>query len=472
MSVSFIEPDLAKLREEHSHNAPHNTLPDVFHNDDEGKDPLSPIAAPVPTTASSPSLSVNYTTLSNTNSNSMLFRRMSSVSSGSDYKSECDTPRPKLNSRNLSTTSTLSSLSLSPRTSGLDNTPFRKRISFDTISTAPAAAPTTSAFKFSRPSFSSSSSSSGLLGRSKDAEEYNSFSVSCKHENHKTSYWSRSFLCSMSSVNNSRRALKWLVQNVMENGDELICLKVEHDENNEAAHYQHEAEDIMNTVVKTVDPNLEISITVEVAVGSIKNVVKKTMLLYQPALVVVGTNAKTYSNVMRYMTRKTLSNYLLNHSPVPVIVVLPHLAEKAQAEPVPSSNSVISKESISTASEDDPPQFNYLMNLINRPSLENEVDFESKPASTYKSLLTETDSLSPVDTASNQLQQVVSPDIEVVDYDDISTSKSHGSSTLSPRVSASARDHKKSSWSTKFLPKSFRKFTVDRSARSLDTGPG
>lgn len=114
----------------------------------------------------------------------------------------------------------------------------------------------------------------------------------------------------MSSVTNSRVALKWLVENVMENGDELICLKVDHDDTHEAGYYQYEAQGILANIVATVDPQLEIKIIVEVALGSIKTVVKKTMLLYQPALVVVGTTAKTYSNVMRYMTRKTLSKYV------------------------------------------------------------------------------------------------------------------------------------------------------------------
>lgn len=343
MSVSFAEPDLAKLREQHSLNSESTSAPfaesaisdseddkDDKDDEDDKDDTLRPSSSQAShkldvenarallSPANSAKHSVNYTTQSNTNSNSMSFRRLSSVSSGSDIyeaTSDGDTNRPKFGGRKLSANSTVSSQSdgvisplnnraLSGTTKSLTDSPFQKRISFDTISqTTPVSQPS---FKFSRPSFSSASPRVTNL-----EDSFSSFSVSSKHVLHKTSYWSRSFLCSMSSVNNSRRALQWLVENVMENGDELICLKVDHDISNEPAHYQHQAEDLLAEVVSIVDSNLQIKIVVEVALGSIKTVVRKTMLLYQPALVVVGTTAKTYSNVMRYMTRKTLSKYVI-----------------------------------------------------------------------------------------------------------------------------------------------------------------
>lgn len=311
MSVSFIEPDVAKLRLELGLNSP-NAVDPLASDDTTPVETLSLKEGADPDQQQH--LSVNYATLANTNSNSLLFRRMSAASSVEEPLSDVESVRPKLEgSRKQSVASTLSTWSaISARSTGLQSlteSPFKRRISFDTISRViPTAQPqTSSTFKFSRPSFSSSGAS-GLLGRTSLSDDsYCSFAVSCKHEDHKTTYWSRSFLCSMSSANKSRRALQWVLENVLENGDELVCLKVDHDQNKEPAQYQQEAEDILASIVSTIDPLLEIKIVVEVAIGSIKTVVKKTMLLYQPALVVVGTTAKAYSNVMRYMTRKTLS---------------------------------------------------------------------------------------------------------------------------------------------------------------------
>lgn len=306
MSVSFIEPDVAKLRLELGLNSPNAV--DPLASDDTNVERLSLKEGAAANEQQH--LSVNYATLSNTNSNSLLYRRMSTASSVEDPLSDVESVRPKLEgNRKHSVASTVSTWSaISARSTGLQSlteSPFKKRISFDTISRViPTVQPQSSTFKFSRPSFSAS----GTSGRASLSDDsYCSFAVSCKHEDHKTTYWSRSFLCSMSSANKSRRALQWVLENVLENGDELVCLKVDHDQNKDPAQYQQEAEDILASIVSTIDPLLEIKIVVEVAIGSIKTVVKKTMLLYQPALVVVGTTAKSYSNVMRYMTRKTLS---------------------------------------------------------------------------------------------------------------------------------------------------------------------
>lgn len=385
MSVSFVEPNLKKLRND-------TNEPNVI-----------------------------YTTLSNTNSNSMLFRKGSdSDTDGESYYSA----RPRLTSRKHSTTSTVSSLSI--------DSPFQKRISFDTI---PQHNQPTSSF------FSRSSNTKNVDGL------HASFSVSSKHQNHCTTYWSRSFLCSMSSLNNSRRALEWLVKNVMENGDELICLKVVHSDAYESR-YQKEAEDIMKTVLKTVDPALQIKIIVEVAVGSLKQVVRKTMLLYQPSLVVVGTTAKTYSNVMRYMTKKTLSNYLLNHSPVPVIVILPDLIKPRSESTSTFSDPISTASSINETTPSEP--FNYLMNLVNRPTLEHE-DIEFRPTFNYTSLLSEP-------TVQDEVQR---DGIEVVDAE-LQPFKSRTSiGSMTRPVMAQPTKEKK--WSVKFLTKGLRRFSEGRS---------
>lgn len=486
MSVSFREPNLARLRQQHPHQLHSSLESAISDSEDEQPTPIPKLAVTPPEPVHPPVFSVNHATLSNTNSNSLLYRRLSSVSSGSDVASS---------KRKLSTTSTASDSSTkSPSQVGATGSPFQKRISFDTISQTPSAPQPASSFKFARPSFSSASSMKPVV------DSGACFSVSSKHVEHSTTYWSRSFLCSMSSVHNSKPALLWLVQNVMENGDELVCLKVVHDSSFEPVHYQHEAEDLLSEVVKALDTSLKIKVVVEVALGSIKTVVRKTMLLYQPALVVVGTTAKTYSNVMRYMTRKTLSNYLLNHSPVPVIVILPELLEKSPVVP----DSLKGRKS-SSASEDMEPAlsttssptqhplhtFNYLTNLINRPSNESDaVEVDTGPAFNYKSLF-QKDSASntsnaecdPLDSPAAKYPSITisteSSTKPLVIDDEVkenekqpqaytgnaaTTTKSNNFLHTSISAGSAASKEKRPSWSSRFIPKGLRRLSASASS--------
>ncbi|VVT48980.1 uncharacterized protein SAPINGB_P002045 [Magnusiomyces paraingens] len=224
----------------------------------------------------------------------------------------------------------------------LEDTPFFRRVAFDTINVEYYNPPQSYNW-FSRPSFSTalmaaaaahgSTSNSANGDAPADEQQLQSFSLSSKHEDFQETYGSRTFLCALSSVSASRKALQWLVDHLMEDGDELLCLKVEKESNpkDPETFYRTHAEELLTSIVHTVvDSSVKkINVIVELSVGSVKHIVRQAMLLYQPAIVVVGTSIKQYHNVMRYVSKKnTLSNFLINHSPVPVIVLVQEMLDK------------------------------------------------------------------------------------------------------------------------------------------------
>lgn len=522
-TVKFQEPDLNRLR-------PAPALPPDTHSDsaiasedesedenDNGSDEQQPRSSPVKMAAAKDSAkglltagntkkySINHTTLSNTHSNSMLFRRNSSVGSAD---SATGSEVPSSNRRKSSVTNSIPSSENEGESSS--DSPFRKRISFDTISQPPSAnqgGTSIGGFKFSRPSFSSAAAPPVV-------DETACFSVTSKHVQYRTSYWSRSFLCSMSSLKHSLPALRWLVQNVMENGDELICLRIAQRSNSQPASvYQKEAEKLLADVVAALATSLEIKVVVEVWVGAIKEVVRQAMSLYQPALVVVGTGAGMYGGSMkRYVKKRTLGSYLLAHSVVPVIVIVGDregttsvIREGGGKKVKRRSSSEVSDlelpaktpaEREETAVNRNGDGFNYLSTLINRPILEGQV-IDNEPSLTsfnYKSLF---QSGAPKNNnSSSNLDPLTSPsavapstpptitlneptisfagntkDFEVEPYtggSHLGASKSSGSMYSNPlrtslsagsSRSAGARD-KRPSWSARFLPKSLRRFSA------------
>lgn len=464
-----------------------------------GKDSAKGLLTP----ASVRKYSVNDTTLSNTNSNSLLYRR-----SSDDAGVAHSTPRRK--SSATSSTSTAAS-------------PFQKRISFDTISQPSSSAPVASSPLGFR--FSLSAASTPYVG----LDETACYSVTSKHTNHHTSYWSRSFLCSMSSLRHSLPALRWLVQNVMENGDELICLRIAQQREQSPKAYQDEAETMLRDVVAALATTLEIKVVVELWVGSIKKVVRQTMELYQPALVVVGTSTGMYGGSMkRYVKKRTLGSYLLAHSVVPVIVIVGDKEGQANVMNGPSGKNKVKRRTSSEVSDLDLPQlqpqqeqppgeFNYLASLINRPTVEDQqVDNDPVgPSFNYKSLFqtgsakkpngstSNLDPLAPPSPSSATPPPPVTPttvpsitlheptisfaDTPVPPSRDFGVEPYHGgaslgtaksASSIRPTTSASSsnanslhtslsadasrsgKNEKRPSWSARLIPKSLRRFSA------------
>lgn len=157
------------------------------------------------------------------------------------------------------------------------------------------------------------------------------YSLAAKHPDVKLSYHARTILFSYTGKAQADNALKWLMDELIEDNDELVCLKIidKHSAKN-VAKYHKQAADILRAVVAEADKaGKKLTIDVELGQGSVSKVVKHCTYLYQPALAVVARTNYIDPRVSE-MPKDTATNYLLRNSVVPVIVVRPPMIEKWQ----------------------------------------------------------------------------------------------------------------------------------------------
>lgn len=105
----------------------------------------------------------------------------------------------------------------------------------------------------------------------------------------------------------------------MEDGDEVVALwAVEVDE-------REKAEKALNSLVEqsVVQAGKKVSIVLEYAIGKFQQVLEPTIEIYEPSILVVGTKGRKKVG-FQGLIPGSISQYCLQHSPIPVIVVKPH----------------------------------------------------------------------------------------------------------------------------------------------------
>lgn len=172
-------------------------------------------------------------------------------------------------------------------------------------------------------------------------------------------------------------ALQWMLEELVDDGDEIICLrvvdkdaKVVNDRNMERKMYQKEANELMQRIQSRNDDNRAISIALEFAVGKVHatfqkmvssrsqktrsksaNIGDNQMQIYEPCMLIVGTRGRSLGGLQGLMTnRNSFSKWCLQYSPIPVVVVRPtekRLKKKAKrdADPARQDYARILKES-------------------------------------------------------------------------------------------------------------------------------
>ncbi|KAL9105942.1 MAG: hypothetical protein Q9227_008966 [Pyrenula ochraceoflavens] len=162
----------------------------------------------------------------------------------------------------------------------------------------------------------------------KDATDL-SFSLQHKHKHYQHTRRSRTFLCGTDQKDYSDFALEWLIDELVDDGDEIVCLKVVEknsditsDVNLEQKQYREEAQALMDSVIKKNGDEKAISLIMELAVGKVEKTIQRMIQIYEPAVLVVGTRGRSLGG-MQGLLPGSVSKYCLQQSPIPVIVVRP-----------------------------------------------------------------------------------------------------------------------------------------------------
>ncbi|KKK12964.1 hypothetical protein P175DRAFT_0503305 [Aspergillus ochraceoroseus IBT 24754] len=162
-----------------------------------------------------------------------------------------------------------------------------------------------------------------------DAADF-SLTLNYKHKGYQSTRRSRTFLCGTDQNDYSDFALEWLIDELVDDGDEIVCLRVVEKDSSiasdaavEAGKYRQEAERLFEQVIQKNSQNEKaISLVLELAVGKVQEIIQRMIKIYEPAVLIVGTRGRNLGGVQGLLPG-SVSKYCLQHSPIPVIVVRP-----------------------------------------------------------------------------------------------------------------------------------------------------
>lgn len=105
-----------------------------------------------------------------------------------------------------------------------------------------------------------------------------SFTLNVKHTGYQFKRRSRTFMVGIDENDYSNIALQWMLEELVDDGDEIVCLrvvdkgsKIISNSNLEMKRYQEEAKETMSRIQKKNDVNRAISIVLEFAVGKLSS---------------------------------------------------------------------------------------------------------------------------------------------------------------------------------------------------------
>lgn len=115
-----------------------------------------------------------------------------------------------------------------------------------------------------------------------DAPDF-SLTLNYKHKGYQSTRRSRTFLCGTDQNDYSDFALEWLIDELVDDGDEIVCLRavekdstIASDAGIEAGKYRKEAEKLFEQVIQKNSQNEKaISLVLELAVGKIQEIIQR-----------------------------------------------------------------------------------------------------------------------------------------------------------------------------------------------------
>ena len=163
----------------------------------------------------------------------------------------------------------------------------------------------------------------------KEATDF-SLTLNRKHRDYEYTKRSRTFLCGTDTNDYSDTALEWLIDEIVDDGDEVVCLRVVEKDSKDALRwagggkgYQAEAERFLDGIEKKNTEDRAISLILEFSVGKVQEAIQQMIRVYEPAMLVVGTRGRSLTGYQGLLSSGSVSKYCLQYSPVPVIVVRP-----------------------------------------------------------------------------------------------------------------------------------------------------
>lgn len=146
-----------------------------------------------------------------------------------------------------------------------------------------------------------------FAGGEPTAKNSMSFTLNVKHTGYQRKRRSRTFMVGVDENDYSDTALSWMLEELVDDGDEIICLrvvdkdaKVVSDRNVDRKTYQEEAKKLMERIQGRNDEHRAISIVLEYAVGKVHSVFQKMVcsgILFRASLAALahGTTRRSSS---------------------------------------------------------------------------------------------------------------------------------------------------------------------------------
>ncbi|KAJ3535546.1 hypothetical protein NM208_g7087 [Fusarium decemcellulare] len=151
------------------------------------------------------------------------------------------------------------------------------------------------------------------------------YSLNERHKGYQARRRSRTFMVGLDEHAYSDYALQWLLDELVDDGDDVVCVRViEKDLRYTEKEYQEHAKTVMNEIIARNGSNRAVNLILEYAVGKLHTTFQNLIQMYQPAMLIVGTRGRTLGGLQGLVnTRNSFSKYCLQYSPVPVVVVRP-----------------------------------------------------------------------------------------------------------------------------------------------------
>ncbi|WFD33958.1 hypothetical protein MCUN1_000786 [Malassezia cuniculi] len=158
-----------------------------------------------------------------------------------------------------------------------------------------------------------------------------SFTQQIKSEGYVRTKKARTFMCAVDATPCSERALEWLMENLVDDGDQVVAVRILDEEVEpiqDLASIRESAQNLLSSIVELneTSENRRISVTVEFVAGYIRTSIMRLVVMYRPDSLTISTRGKQVSALQKMLGSTPLgsiSKYLIWQSPVPVIIVRP-----------------------------------------------------------------------------------------------------------------------------------------------------